>query len=331
MGNQNYRTRSISQDTGFFILFTIKISYNIVGGDKMLLMASGRCDIPAFFGEWFINRLQEEYIDVRNPFFPKQVSRLMIAGDKIDAILFCTKNPIPMFSYTKQLQKYKCHWQITITPYSKDVEPYVPNKGKLIEAVKELSAIYGKENVVVRYDPIFISRRYSIDFHEVMFEQLLGKLHNYINRVVISFIDMKKNTNKHASDMGFVELDEETIIDLSKRLGLIGRKFNTQISTCAENYDLSEFGITNKPCVDKSDIINLIGEDIKLAKQNNREHCNCVKTIDIGSYNSCLHFCKYCYANYDEEIVKSNMLLHNPKSSLIIGELKKDDIIKIRK
>jgi hypothetical protein len=125
----------------------------------MVLFVSGRTDIIAFYTKWFLNRLNEGFVDVRKPFNPNLVSRINF--NDVDLILFCTKNPIPIVNDLAKIQK-PFLFHVTITPYKNDIEPYAPSKTKVIEAVKEISKQIGKENIVIRYDSIFISDKYHL-------------------------------------------------------------------------------------------------------------------------------------------------------------------------
>ena len=118
----------------------------------MILIVSGRTDIVAFYSDWFMNRYKEGFVDVRNPFNPKLVSRINFKN--VDAINFCTKNPIPFLDKVREM-KEPIIFHVTLTPYNKDIEPNVPPKRQIIEAIKKLSNIIGKNNLWVRYDPIF--------------------------------------------------------------------------------------------------------------------------------------------------------------------------------
>ena len=128
----------------------------------MILNVSGRTDIVAFYTKWFMQRYEEGYVDVRNPFNPKLINRIKF--ENVDAILFCTKNPIPIIPYLKKIKK-PINVHITLTPYKNDIEPNVPPKGKIIEAIKTISQIIGKENIYIRYDPVFLSNIYTINYH----------------------------------------------------------------------------------------------------------------------------------------------------------------------
>jgi len=295
----------------------------------MILSISERTDIVAFYMPWFMNRLKEGYVDVRNPFYPKQVSRIELTAYSIDAIVFCTKNPIAFLEYVDEIP-YPYILQVTITPYLKEIEPYVPSKKEIIKALKIISKKIGKERVYLRYDPIFISEKYSISYHEKMFEKICSELKDSVSRVIISFLDLKQNTLKNIKVFKMLPLTKENIIEVSSKIGSIGKKYNLEVSTCGENIDLSEYNILKKGCTTLEDINKIVDKRLSVRKNTTREHCGCIETVDIGAYNCCSHFCKYCYANYEEEKVIENMKQHNLNSSLIIGELETDDIIKLK-
>ena len=125
----------------------------------MVLFVSGRTDIIAFYTKWFLNRLNEGFVDVKKPFNPNLVNRINFAD--VDLILFYTKNLIPIVNDLDKIPKAFI-FHVTITPYKNDIEPLVPSKTKVIEAVKEISKQIGKENIVIRYDSIFISDKYHL-------------------------------------------------------------------------------------------------------------------------------------------------------------------------
>ncbi|MDE6285168.1 MAG: DUF1848 domain-containing protein, partial [Bacilli bacterium] len=135
----------------------------------MILIVSGRTDIVAFYSQWFIKRLEAGFVDVRNPFNASLVSRIFF--DDVEAFFFCTKNPLPILPYLDKLKKPML-FHVTITPYGKDIEPNVVDKTKIIAGVKKIASVIGKENVFVRYDPVFINEKYTIDYHVKAFGRL---------------------------------------------------------------------------------------------------------------------------------------------------------------
>ncbi len=290
----------------------------------MILMVSGRCDIVAFSSKWFMNRLKEGFFDVRNPFYKKQVSRIMV--DDVDAILFCTKNPIPILPYLKEIQK-PILFHVTITPYKKDIEPNVFDKTKIIEATKEISKILGKENVYVRYDPILINDTYTLSYHIKAFEKLCRLLDNQVAGIIISFLDDYKNVRKNHSILKSKELTEEDYQEIGKNFAASAKKHHLTVQTCAEERNLVEYGFLKRDCIDRNLAFRLTGKT-KFKKWTARKgKCDCVEVVDIGVYNSCKHFCKYCYANYMEEEVIKNSKEQDPNSSLLVGHLQKEDKI----
>ena len=295
----------------------------------MILNVSGRTDVVAFYSEWFINRYREGFVDVRNPFNNKLVSRINF--EDVDMIVFCTKNPLPIIPYLKEIDK-PILFQVTLTGYDKDIEPNIIDKTKIIDGIKEVSKIIGKDNVNVRYDPIFISDKYNVYYHVKALKKLCDLLDGYISKVIISFIDDYKNVRKNYKDIGFRDFIEEDYKIIGTEFSKIAEEKNIIIHTCFEKRTLEEYGLKRDDCVSHTLTFKMTGKTgFKTWKARGEGNCKCVEMIDIGVYNTCRHFCKYCYANYDERKVLENMKKHNPNSSLLIGELSKDDVIKIRR
>ena len=294
----------------------------------MILNISGRTDIVAFYSNWLMNRLKEGYIDVRNPFNPKMVSRIMISD--VDLLFFCTKNPIPILDKIKDINK-KIYFHVTLTSYKKDIEPNVPDKKEIIEAVKKLSKMIGKENIVIRYDPVFINDEYTIDYHVKAFDKLCSLLDGYVEKILISFIDDYKNVRNNYKVLNYKKLDENDYKTIGTSFSKSANLHNISVHTCAEVHNLVEYGFIKDECMSKELAFKLTGKTFKKWKARKNVPCECIEMVDIGVYNSCKHFCKYCYANFDEKKVNDNYLKHNPNSTLLIGELESDDIIKVRK
>ena len=294
----------------------------------MILNVSGRTDIVAFYSEWFMNRYKEGFVMVRNPFYPKMVSKINFKD--VDLILFCTKNPLPIISYLNEIDK-PIVFHTTLTSYKKDIEPNVIPKGKIIEGVKKISKIIGKKNTIIRYDPIFISDKYTVEYHKKNFKTLCEMLDGYIEKIIVSFIDDYKNVRNNIKEIKYKPFTEEIYKEIGEGLSSIAKSHNITVQTCFEERNLTEYGFVKGECLSKDLAFKMTGkiyaEEWKARKGSK---CHCVKMVDIGVYNSCSHFCKYCYANYDEKKVNENIKKHNPKSPLLIGELQDDDIIKER-
>lgn len=291
----------------------------------MILNVSSRTDIVAFYSTWFFNRIKEGYVDVRNPFYPSMISRIYF--DDVDAIIFCTKNPFPILKGIENVS-IPFVFHITLTPYHKEIEPNIIAKGKIIEAIKVLSKKIGKEKIYIRYDPIFLSPKYSISYHIQAFENLCKLLDGYVEHIIISFIDDYKNVRLNSSILKLQPITKEEEILLAQNFFTIANKYHMMIQTCCEE-DFEEYGFIKRACMDKELAFSLTGKsNFKKWKSRN---CGCVEMVDIGQYNSCLHMCKYCYANFNEKLVKSHYQQHDNMSSLLLGHIEDGDVIKIRK
>lgn len=296
------------------------------GENIVILNVSGRCDIVAFFTKWFMNRYHEGYVDVRNPFYPKQVSRIFM--EDVDAIVFCTKNPLPMIPYLKEIDK-PILFHVTLTPYKKDTEPYVIDKKQIIEGIREISNILGQENVYVRYDPILLNEIYTVDYHIRSFQRMCEVLDGFISHIIVSFVDDYKNVQKNLKTLQLQEFQKEDYQKIGIAFSEISKIHHMTVQTCFEQENLVEYGFIKRDCVDANLAFRLT-QKTNFKKWKARG-CGCVEMVDIGVYNCCKHFCKYCYANFDEKKVLKNMKDHDVNSSLLVGHIENSDVIRIRR
>ncbi len=294
----------------------------------MILFASGRTDIPAFYSNWFINRVKAGFVDVRNPFNQKLVSRIYFSD--VDLIMFCSKNPLPMINKLDIL-KVPVLFHVTITSYGKDVEPNIPDKRLIIEGVKKLSLVLGIDNVVVRYDPIFLSDKYNVDYHIKAFDKLCKNLNGYVNKIIVSFMDEYKNVRSNKNILKYRTFTREDYKKIGEAFSKSAMDNGMSVQTCFEDEDLTEYGFVKGECLSHELAYILTGKKFKSSNVRKEKKCECVQMVDIGDYNSCMHMCKYCYANYDEKMVSSNFKRHDDNSSLLIGSIQSDDVIKVRK
>ena len=293
----------------------------------MILNTGLRTDIPGFFSEWFYNRIEDGFVYVRNPYAKNQIYSYRLDPELIDCIIFCTKNPKPMFENLEKIDKFNQYWHITITPYEKEIEPNVPPMNDVLESFKYLSKKLGKENVTLRYDPIFINEKYTLEKHIESFEYIINSLSGYTTEAIISFIDLYEKTKRNFPQAREVTKDER--LKIGKEFARIGNENNIRIKTCVEGTELDKFGIDSSGCMTKEVIERAINKNLNIPKQKARNgECYCLLNNDIGEYNTCDHGCLYCYANSNKRLVKRNLKLHDPKSPILIGEIKEDDIIK---
>lgn len=293
----------------------------------MIISASRRTDIPALYPQWFINRLLAKEVLVPNPYNRKKVQRVSLARDVVDMIVFWTKNPKPIIPYLRMIDmlEYPYYFEVTVTDYGKDMEPNLPSMEESIASFILLSEKIGKERVDFRFDPIILNDKYSAAYHLEKFDMMCDWLHKYTERCIFSFVDQYKGCS-------FLEPEAEEMIELAAKMAKIADKYDLPLFTCAEKLDLERYGIRHASCIDKNKIEELLGYKIDVKRDSGqRKECRCVESVDIGMYDTCIHGCKYCYANgLPENVMKKNKL-HDWDSPILIGNLQGDEIITEKK
>ena len=172
-----------------------------------------------------------------------------------------------------------------------------------------------------------ISEKYNINYHIKSFDKLCNYLNGYVKNIIVSFLDDYKNVRNNKDILKYRNLTSEDYKTIGINFSRSASKNNMAVQTCCEENNLVEYGFIKRDCISSELVFKLTGKIIKKWKERK---CGCVQMVDIGVYNSCRHFCKYCYANYDENKVLNNYEKHNKNSSLLVGELQIDDVIKRR-
>lgn len=296
----------------------------------MIISASRRTDIPAFYSQWFFNRLTEGEVMVRNPMNPKQVSRICLDPGRIDAIVFWTRNPRPMLDRLDRLDRCPFYFLFTVTPYGKNLEPGLPPREQIIATFKQLSRRIGRERVVWRYDPILLTGRIDENVHLKQFTEIAQKLAPYTERCIISFLDMYNKCKRNLKGFNIIDLehDPDRQRRIGEMLGAVAKENGIELNTCAQEIDLKDIGIGQGKCIDDQLLERISGCPMVTRKdRNQRKNCRCIESIDIGAYDSCSHLCLYCYANTAPGAVRLNINRHDPESPLLIGTLSGDEKI----
>lgn len=299
----------------------------------MILSVSRRTDIPAFYAEWFFQRIREGFLYVRNPMNPRQVSRIDLSPEVVDCIIFWSKNPAPMLERLDELREYPFYFQFTLTGYGRDIEPGLPDKRKeVIGTFQKLSEKVGEERVVWRYDPILVNDRYTMEYHWKAFEEIAGCLKGYTEKVIISFVDFYAKTLRNTKDLYIKSLSREEMKEIAKEMAQIAKSCGLVIETCAEQINLQDVGIQHGSCIDKKQIEKIAGCSLSVEKdKNQREACGCCESIDVGAYNTCRNGCRYCYANYHEEQVRKCIACYDVDSPLLCGRIEPEERVTDRK
>lgn len=298
----------------------------------MIISASRRTDIPAYFSEWFMNRIQAQYAYVRNPVNIRQVSRINLAPDVVDCIVFWSKNPKPMISRLGLLNHYMYYFQFTLNAYGKDFETNLPPLDDRIQTFQNLSELIGRRRVIWRYDPVILNEQYPVDWHIQKFGYIADRLRGYTEKVTISFIDLYAKNLSSAKKQNICELSYEQKNIIAKNFSEIARSHGLKIDTCAEDIDLSAYGIEHARCIDDRLIAKLLDCSIDTGKdKNQRPACGCAASIDLGLYNTCRNGCIYCYANHSADVRRRNLEAYDPESPLLCSRITELDKITERK
>ena len=298
----------------------------------MIISASRRTDIPAFYSDWFFNRIKERYVLVPNPYNSKMISRISLDPAVVDCIVFWSKNPAPMLEKLDKLKEYNYYFQFTLNPYGPEIENHLPIISKRIYTFKRLSDRIGKEKVIWRYDPVLTNETYTPGFHKEKFAEIAYELKEHTEKCMLGFIDHYQHIRTAVSRFNIQPLLKADIEEMAASFKKTVDTCSIQLDTCTVKVDLTHLGIPGGLCIDNQLVERIAGYPISARKdKNQRDICRCAESIDIGIYESCLNGCIYCYAikgNYNT--VKYNLNKHDKNSPMLVGELQEDNIVKER-
>lgn len=284
----------------------------------MILSASRRTDIPCFFSDWMMNRIRAGYVKTRNPMNPRQIRQIDLSPEKIDCIVFWTKDAANILPYLTELDErgYKYYFQFTVTPYGREIEPGLRSKMEIEKTFIALSEHVGRERVVWRYDPILFHSDVDLVYHKNAFLDMCETFSSYTDTVTISFVD---SYSKRKSGCFRPPLESE-ITEFAEYAGQTARRYGLRCVACCESNDLQKFGIEPSCCIDHARISKICGYPVMPGPdRSQRSGCGCCKSVDIGAYDTCLNGCVYCYANrYRRERILHRLRAHDPQGEFLI-------------
>jgi len=290
----------------------------------MIISASRRTDIPAFYGEWLLNRLREGSVLVRNPFNPRQVSRVSLDPGVVDCLVFWTKNPAPLLSRLAEIERlgHPFNFQYTLTACDRSLEQHLPARSERIATFRTLAERIGPERVLWRFDPILFTRGQGPDQLLREFATLAGHLRSSTRHCTISFLSLYAKCKRNLSGIALAMPDEREMRNFVRQLAEIAAENGIRLRACCDAFLQEQCGIEAARCIDDRLLASILGQPVRVAKdKGQRPGCGCVASIDIGAYNTCPHGCRYCYANSSERAVAANRAAHDPCSPLLTGTL----------
>lgn len=293
----------------------------------MILNTGGRTDTVQYYTEWLLNRFSEGYVLTRNPLFQNKVSRYELTPDKVDCVVFCSKNYKPLLPRLHEItDSFNTYFHYTITAYGRDIEPGVPSIEESMETLCELSRQVGRQRIAWRYDPVLLTEEYTIERHLQTFEHMAAVLAPYIDRCIFSFVEMYKKLQINMPEL--IPLSTKDMDELACGMGAAAEKYGIHLQTCGTNGDYTRYGIHASGCM-TLDILGAANgiEFKKLKHKGMRQGCHCIESRDIGAYDTCLNGCKYCYANKNPQKAFDNYKYHDPNSPLLLGHIRPDDTV----
>lgn len=295
----------------------------------MIISASYKTDIPAFYGEWFMNRLRAGSCKMVNP-YGGQIYTINLNLEDVDGFVFWTKNIGPLLKHLPEVRErgYPFIVQHTITGYPRELEDRVINSAHTVAHIQRLANEYGPDVAVWRYDPIVFSSLTPIDWHHRNFAALAQALEGTTDEVIISFAQIykktKRNMNLAAQEFGFDWHEHETICqeqgrDLAVEFAQIAQSHGMQLKVCSQKTFLVSGLIEEARCVDAARLENVAGQALEhtIPLKGNRLECGCFASRDIGAYDTCPHGCVYCYAVQHRDLALSRYKAHDPAGEFL--------------
>jgi hypothetical protein len=289
----------------------------------MIISASYKTDIPAFYGAWFLNRLRAEYCKMLNP-YNRRAIRVSLSRNAVDGFVFWTKNLAPFFPALEEVRKrdYPFMVQYSINGYPRALEFSVTDAGRSVSHMAWLRDNFGPMAAVWRYDPVIFTSVTDPEFHIRNFSRLADKLFGLTNEVVVSFAQIyrktERNMNWASKEFGFAWEDpkDEVKIQLAREFGAIAKQRGMQLNMCSQP-QFAVGGIGEAQCVSGARLSLLAGRQVKVSQKGNRPDCACSASRDIGDYDTCPHGCVYCYAVQNREVARQRYQVHDPEGEYL--------------
>lgn len=323
-------------------------SGSVSGIAPVIISASRATDIPAFYGEWLAGRLASGYLVWTNPF--NSLRKQIVSFAKTRAVVFWSKNPAPIERHLGQLEERGINYYFTFTvnDYEREgLEQSVPPLDERLATFRRLAKRLGGERVVWRFDPIIVGDSLTPERILEKIERIGDRLHRHTRRLVISFADVARyrRVRRNLVRAGFDDSAEpgpEAVRRIAGGIQALNENWGLSVASCAEEVDLSAFGIAHNRCVDDELMARVFSHDAELMAflgraggaaaplpgrgapdanplkdRSQRKLCGCVASKDIGRYNTCPHRCAYCYANSSFERADDAKGRHTPESEQI--------------
>lgn len=288
----------------------------------MIVSASRRTDIPAFYAAWFAARLRDGEVLVRQPYRPRSVIRVDLSADAVDGVVLWTKNATPFLPVLPALAPRPFYFQFTLNPYGPPLEPGLPELAARIDTFRELSGRIGRHRVIWRYDPVVLSERTPPGYHLEQFDRLSRELCAYTDKCVMSFLDTYARNRRALIQHRLRGATADEMHEVASGFAAIARGRGLIVESCCEALLSPGSGVLPGRCIDAALLSRIAGKPLAVPRDTGqRPGCGCARSVDIGAYGTCGHGCVYCYANGSAERVRRRRAAHDPESPLLTGNI----------
>lgn len=290
---------------------------------KRIISVSRRTDIPAFYGDWFMHRLNEGFAGLVHPSAPNKYI-IPLRPKNVICFVFWSKNFSPFIENLKIIDElgYKFYFNYTITALPSVFEKNV-EKQSAIEALKHLSRIYSPQHINWRFDPIVLSNTYDRNFYISAFEELASEFEGYVERCYFSFVveysKVKRNFEEleRTTGLKIANYGKDFKVELANDLAAIAERYGIRMFSCCGDYLVND-NIHKAHCIDGNIIESLFFPNGLQYKENpTRKECGCTESTDIGTYDTCPHGCVYCYANTNKQQARRAFKNHDKESAFL--------------
>lgn len=284
-----------------------------------VISASRRTDIPAFYSDWFLNRLAEGFCDVLHPYTRKRF-QVSLKPEDIGAIVFWSKNYAPLLPKLDVVERTtkNLFFHFTITGNS-DLELRVPDYREAVKDYLSLTKRHSPDHVIWRFDPICVTNKLAFEKHEERFAACAELLRGRTSSCIISFAHpyrkMMRNIAKYTAHE-LLTLTPEQQKACADRLAERARTYGIRLLACCNDHLLSD-RVGKARCIDGRGLSLLFGAALDTRAAASRKECGCTRSIDIGAYDTCGHGCVYCYANTDQDKASKAPAAIDPRSPLL--------------
>jgi Domain of unknown function (DUF1848) len=286
----------------------------------MIVSASYKTDIPAFYGRWFMARVKAGHCRMTNP-YGGQVYEIPLGLEAVDGFVFWTKNLRPFQPALGELRRqgYAFTIQYTVTGLPRALEPAVPDWRRAVEDLHAVSETHGPRVAVWRYDPILVTNVTPAAWHRDRFATLARAIEGAVDEVVVSFTGFYAKTRRNLAAVerqaGIRAIDPpgEEKRGLVQSLAQIAAAHGMRLTLCTQP-ELVEAGLPGARCIDGERLAAVAGRSIRAETRGNRPGCHCQASRDIGAYDTCPHGCAYCYAVQSPALAKRRHRAHDGTS-----------------